>query len=182
MVRTEFGRFGRQVSGYSLEHLLPEKGVDLARFLVGSEGTLAVVTEATVRLVTDPPEKTLVVLGFDDIYAAGDVAPLMKQLGAVASEGIDRRIVDVVRARLGDNAVPDLPEGNAWLAERLAAPLGERLLAGRVALLLGSEGHGLSERWQEAADVRAVVPMRAGVDSLNVAAAAAVACYVTVRR
>ncbi|SDR96953.1 tRNA G18 (ribose-2'-O)-methylase SpoU [Nocardioides scoriae] len=52
----------------------------------------------------------------------------------------------------------------------------------RVALVLGSEGHGLSPRWEQAADRRAVVPMRAGVDSLNVAAAAAVACYVTARR
>jgi tRNA G18 (ribose-2'-O)-methylase SpoU len=48
----------------------------------------------------------------------------------------------------------------------------------RVALVLGSEGHGLSSRWQHAADRRAVIPMRPGVDSLNVAAAAAVACYV----
>ena len=60
----------------------------------------------------------------------------------------------------------------------------EEAVAGldRVALVLGSEGHGLSPRWEQAADRRAVVPMRAGVDSLNVAAAAAVACYVTARR
>ncbi|WP_288799397.1 FAD-binding and (Fe-S)-binding domain-containing protein [uncultured Arsenicicoccus sp.] len=138
-IRTELGRFGRQVSGYACEHLLPERGFDLGRALVGSEGTLAVVTEATVRLVTDPAEKTLVVLGFDDIYAAGDVAPLMKQLGAVASEGIDRRIVDVVRARLGDNAVPDLPEGNAWLfVEPVAESVDE--LRTRVADLVGAVG------------------------------------------
>jgi tRNA G18 (ribose-2'-O)-methylase SpoU len=52
----------------------------------------------------------------------------------------------------------------------------------RVALVLGSEGHGLSARWESAADVRATIPMAAGIDSLNVAAAAAVACYVTARR
>ncbi|WP_435768715.1 TrmH family RNA methyltransferase [Nocardioides sp. SYSU DS0651] len=52
----------------------------------------------------------------------------------------------------------------------------------KVALVLGSEGHGLSERWEQAADVRAVIPMTAGIDSLNVAAATAVACYVTARR
>jgi len=52
----------------------------------------------------------------------------------------------------------------------------------RVALVLGSEGHGLSARWEQAADRRAVIPMREGIDSLNVAAATAVACYVTARR
>lgn len=52
----------------------------------------------------------------------------------------------------------------------------------RVALVLGSEGTGLSSRWMHAADVRAVIPMAAGIDSLNVAAASAVACYVTQRR
>ncbi|MDO3396242.1 RNA methyltransferase [Nocardioides sp. SOB44] len=51
-----------------------------------------------------------------------------------------------------------------------------------VALVLGSEGHGLSERWQESADRRAIIPMHEGIDSLNVAAASAVACYVTARR
>nr|WP_202387623.1 RNA methyltransferase [Nocardioides flavescens] len=48
----------------------------------------------------------------------------------------------------------------------------------RLALVLGSEGHGLSTRWETSADRRAVIPMAAGIDSLNVAAAAAVACYV----
>ena len=52
----------------------------------------------------------------------------------------------------------------------------------RVALVLGSEGHGLSARWEQAADRRAIIPMREGIDSLNVAAATAVACYVTARR
>ena len=56
----------------------------------------------------------------------------------------------------------------------------ERAVAGRerVALVMGTEGHGLSRRWMESAVVRAVIPMAAGIDSLNVAAATAVACYV----
>lgn len=52
----------------------------------------------------------------------------------------------------------------------------------RLALVLGSEGHGLSPRWEQAADRRAIIPMAAGIDSLNVAAATAVACYVAARR
>jgi tRNA G18 (ribose-2'-O)-methylase SpoU len=52
----------------------------------------------------------------------------------------------------------------------------------RVALVLGSEGHGLSARWEQSSDRRAIIPMREGIDSLNVAAATAVACYITTRR
>ncbi len=64
-----------------------------------------------------------------------------------------------------------------------AVPL-EEAVSGldRVALVLGSEGHGLTSRWEQSADCRAIIPMAAGIDSLNVAAAAAVACYVTARR
>ena len=60
----------------------------------------------------------------------------------------------------------------------------EEAVAGldKVALVLGSEGHGLSSHWERSADRRATIPMRAGIDSLNVAAATAVACYVTARR
>jgi tRNA G18 (ribose-2'-O)-methylase SpoU len=64
-----------------------------------------------------------------------------------------------------------------------ALPIEEAVAGvGKVALVLGSEGHGLSPRWEHSADRRAVIPMREGIDSLNVAAATAVACYVTARR
>lgn len=52
----------------------------------------------------------------------------------------------------------------------------------KVALVLGSEGHGLSARWEASADRRAIIEMSEGIDSLNVAAATAVACYVAARR
>src|SRR4051812_16582002 len=76
-IRTELGRFGRQVSGYALEHLLPERRRDLARALVGSEGTLALTLGATVRLVPEPPVRALVVLGYPSMPdAAGATPPL----------------------------------------------------------------------------------------------------------
>ncbi|WP_104190660.1 FAD-binding and (Fe-S)-binding domain-containing protein [Cryobacterium sp. Y82] len=114
-IRTELGSFGRQMSGYALEHLLPENDFDLRRALVGSEGTLAVVLEAGVSLVVDAPHKLLVVLGFADIGSAGDAVMQILPLTPTACEGLDSRIVDVVRARRGPAAVPDLPAGNAWL-------------------------------------------------------------------
>jgi FAD/FMN-containing dehydrogenase/Fe-S oxidoreductase len=113
-IRTELGRFGRQVSGYSLEHLLPERGFDVARALVGSEGTLALVLGATVRLVADAPFRGLVVLGYPSMADAADATPALLPHGPTAVEGMDSRIV----ARLRDvpaATVPDLPRGEGWL-------------------------------------------------------------------
>lgn len=75
-LRTEFGRFGRQVSGYGLEHLLPE-GRRIERFLVGSEGSLATVLEATVRLVDDRVERRMLVLGYPTMADAADAVPAL---------------------------------------------------------------------------------------------------------
>lgn len=115
VIRTEFGRFGRQVSGYSLEHLLPENGADLAKFLVGSEGTLGVALGAVVRLVEPPPAVALAVLGYPDMPAAADAVPALLPHQPVAIEGMDARLVAVVRSRRGSGAVPDLPRGEGWL-------------------------------------------------------------------
>ncbi|HEX6876982.1 MAG TPA: FAD-linked oxidase C-terminal domain-containing protein [Nocardioidaceae bacterium] len=114
-VRREFGRFGRQVSGYSLEHLLPENGRRTDRFLVGSEGTLGLVLGARVALVEDAPHRALAVLGFASMVEAADAVPGLLQHRLVACEGLDHRIVDVVVARSGASAVPTLPRGRGWL-------------------------------------------------------------------
>ncbi len=114
-IRTEFGRFTRQVSGYSLEHLLPEHGFDVAKFLVGTEGTLGVVLGATVRLVESPKAVALAVLGYPDMPTAAEAVPALLPHRAVALEGVDARLVGVVRARRGAAAVPDLPRGAGWL-------------------------------------------------------------------
>ena len=113
-VRTHFGHFGRQASGYALEHLLPERGRRVDRFLAGSEGTLGVVTGATVALVPDVPRR-LTVLGYGSMVDAADAVPTLLAAGMplVACEGLDARIVDLVRAAGG--AVPDLPRGGGWL-------------------------------------------------------------------
>jgi FAD/FMN-containing dehydrogenase/Fe-S oxidoreductase len=115
LIRTEFGRFTRQVSGYSLEHLLPENGADLAKFLVGTEGTLGVVTGATVGLVQSPKAVALAVLGYPGMPEAADAVPGLLPHRPVAVEGMDARLVDVFRNRRGTGAVPGLPRGEAWL-------------------------------------------------------------------
>ncbi len=120
-IRTELGRFDRQVSGYGLEHLLPERGFDIRRALVGSEGTLAIVTGATLRLVGEPAYRVLAVLGYADMASAADDAPEILRHHPATCEGLDSRIVDVVRARRGPGAVPALPRGAGWLFVELTA-------------------------------------------------------------
>jgi len=141
-VRTEFGTFGRHVSGIALDHLAPERGFDLTRTLVGSEGTLAVVTEATVRLVRAPKVAVMVVLGFPDFPTAGFATPDVLAFEPSACEGLDRRIVDVIRERRGPDAVPPLPAGDAWMFVELsgADPADVR----RRADLLANAGLGVS--------------------------------------
>ncbi|MGR7026844.1 FAD-binding and (Fe-S)-binding domain-containing protein [Geodermatophilus sp. URMC 62] len=117
-IRTELGRFGRQVSGYSLEHLLPERGFDVARALVGSEGTLAVVLGATVRLVADAPYRGLVVLGYPSMADAADATPGLLRHGPTAVEGLDERIVQRLRD-VPAAVVPDLPKGAGWVIVEL---------------------------------------------------------------
>ncbi|MFC6696247.1 FAD-binding and (Fe-S)-binding domain-containing protein [Nocardioides daphniae] len=108
-VRTRFGQFSRQVSGYALEHLLPER-LRPERFVVGSEGTLALVEAATVRLVRDAPVRQLVVLGYASMVEAADAVPgLLAVDGLVACEGLDERIVRLV------TSPPALPRGAGWL-------------------------------------------------------------------
>ncbi len=114
-LRTELGRFGRQVSGYSLEHLLPENGADLAKALVGTEGTVVTLLGATVRLVPVATSPVLVVLGYPDMPGAADAVPALLAHRPLAIEGMDARLVDVVRRLRGAAAVPDLPEGAGWL-------------------------------------------------------------------
>ena len=138
-IRTQFGTFSRQVSGYSLEWLLPENGFDVAKFLAGSEGTLAVITRATVRLVADAPYKTMLALGYPTMPDAADAMPAILPFSPTAVEGMDRRIVDVVSRALGADAVPRLPEGDGWVFVELADDDVDRL-AERARGLLAASG------------------------------------------
>ena len=121
-IRTQLGRFKRQVSGYSLEHLTPEGGRNLAAMLTGTEGTLVLILSITVRLVPLPDAPVLAALGYRSMIEAADDVPALLAHSPLAVEGMDRRLVDVVRAHKGPGAVPTLPEGEGWLLVEVGAP------------------------------------------------------------
>ena len=121
-IRTQLGRFKRQVSGYSLEHLAPEGGRNLAAMLTGTEGTLVLILSITVRLVPLPDAPVLAALGYRSMIEAADDVPALLVHSPLAVEGMDRRLVDVVRAHKGPGAVPALPEGEGWLLVEVGAP------------------------------------------------------------
>ena len=127
-IRTQLGRFKRQVSGYSLEHLTPEGGRNLAAMLTGTEGTLVLILSVTVRLVPLPDAPVLAALGYRSMIEAADDVPALLTHSPLAVEGMDRRLVDVVRAHKGPGAVPALPEGEGWLLVEVGAP-GEDITA-----------------------------------------------------
>src|SRR5687768_7804262 len=185
-IRNGFPKIKRRVSGYNLDQLLPENGFNVARALVGSEGTCALTLQAEARLVKSPRERVLVVLGFPDIGAAGDAVPRILAAGPIACEGLDEAIIGGLRERrlkLDDIAL--LPSGKAWLMVEFSAdtrdeaiskarPIGgllieDRLLidklwtiretgASATALNLGAKGADPVVGWEDAA----VDPLRLG--------------------
>jgi FAD/FMN-containing dehydrogenase/Fe-S oxidoreductase len=115
-LRTRYPGVPRRVSGYNLDSLLPEKGFHVARALVGSESTLVTVLRAELTLVPRVQARTLLVLGFPDIAAAGDAVPSILPHRPIALEGIDHALVDFQRRKhLNPDALTLLPEGTGYL-------------------------------------------------------------------
>lgn len=116
LVRARFPRISRRVSGYNLDELLPENGCNVARALVGTEGTCVVVLEAEVRLVASPPARSLLVLGYPDVFRAGDHVPEILEHGPVGLEGMDDLLVNamkIMHLHLGELDL--LPKGGGFL-------------------------------------------------------------------
>jgi FAD/FMN-containing dehydrogenase/Fe-S oxidoreductase len=115
-IRKGFPRIPRRVSGYNLPWLLAENGFDVARALVGSEGTCVMVLDATVRLVNSPQCRTLVALGYPDVYAAADDVPRILEFEPMGLEGMDDRLIaDIRHIGVRDDSLRQLPEGCGWL-------------------------------------------------------------------
>jgi tRNA G18 (ribose-2'-O)-methylase SpoU len=170
-------------------------------------GALASLERRPLPPVADVLEGARSVLVLEDIVDHTNVGAILRSGAALGFDAVllsprcadplYRRAIKVAMGavftmpwtRLPDwyDALPDLSAAGFTTVALTLAPDStpvEEAVAGveRLALVLGSEGHGLSARWEQSADRRAIIPMREGIDSLNVAAATAVACYVAARR
>jgi len=122
LIREKFPRIPRRVSGYNLDELLQENQFNVARALVGSEGTCATVVSATLNLTASPPHRVLTVLAFDDPFLAGDVVPRVLEFEPIGLEGFDGLLVDfMLRKNLAVNDVKLLPPGRGFLLVEMGA-------------------------------------------------------------
>ena len=130
LIREKFPRIPRRVSGYNLDDLLPENDFNVARALVGSEGTCAAIVSATLNLTASPPYRVLTVLGFSDPFLAADAVPLALEHKPIGLEGFDHLLVDFMRRKgLALKDLEQLPPGvgfllvemGAWTAEEAQA-------------------------------------------------------------
>jgi FAD/FMN-containing dehydrogenase/Fe-S oxidoreductase len=116
LIRKGFPKLPRRVSGYNLDELLPENGFNVARALVGTEGTCVTILEAKTKLIHSPPIRVLVAIGWSDIYVACDRIPEIMNFGPIGLEGMDEHfMLDMKRKQLVPKDVALFPDGNAWL-------------------------------------------------------------------
>ena len=116
LIRQRFPQIPRRVSGYNLDELLPENGFNVARALVGTEGTCVIVLQAHCMLKHSPQHRRLVVLGFADPFIAADHVPAVLEYKPIGLEGFDGLVVDyMLRKHLAVDDVLLLPEGRGFL-------------------------------------------------------------------
>ncbi|MEA2559981.1 MAG: hypothetical protein QOH06_1485 [Acidobacteriota bacterium] len=149
LIRERFPAIPRRVSGYNLDELLPEKGFHVARSLAGTEGTCVTFLEATVRLLPSPRSRTLLVLGYPDVFAAADHVMELLEAGPLGLEGMDRFLVENDFTRHSYREVlAGLPPGGAWLlAEFELAETARRLAARLPGALVIEDPAGQAAVW-----------------------------------
>ncbi len=122
LIRERFPDIPRRVSGYNLDDLLPEKGFNVARALVGTESTCVTILNATLKLMPKPAKRTLLVLGYPDVYEAGKHAPLSMKHKPIGLEGIDHELIQYMKIRgLNIQDLSLLPEGKGFLMVEFGA-------------------------------------------------------------
>ncbi len=116
LIRERYPKIPRRVSGYNLDDLLPENGFHVARALAGSEGTCVTILEATLQLIPEVKARSLLVLGYPDVFAAGDDCPEIMQHQPIGLEGFDGEMVEFMKKHhVHTDEIKLLPEGGGWL-------------------------------------------------------------------
>lgn len=116
IIREKFPDIPRRVSGYNLPDLLPEKGFNIAKALVGSESTCVTIVETTLKLLEAPRQKSLLVLGYKDVYTAADAVMKILEHKPIGLEGIDDLLISYMQKKgLNLDDLPLLPKGKGWL-------------------------------------------------------------------
>lgn len=112
LIRERFPDIPRRVSGYNLDDLLPEKGFNVARALVGSEGTCVSILEATMQLIPNPKERVVMVTGFEDVFKIGHHIPTVLKHQPIGIEGLDDKLISFMKkTHLREENVEMLPAG-----------------------------------------------------------------------
>ena len=118
-IEKRFPKIPRRVSGYNLDQLIPgEDGrFNLARALVGSEGTCVAILNAKVRLIWNHPQRVVLMLGYPDVYHAADHILDILEFKPTALEGIDHRLIENIEKKGGPHRkfLKLLPEGRGFL-------------------------------------------------------------------
>jgi FAD/FMN-containing dehydrogenase/Fe-S oxidoreductase len=117
LIEERFPKIPRLVSGFeNLDALLPGRDFNVARALTGTEGTCAIILDATLQLVPRPKCKAIALLAFDDVYTAADSVPALLEQRPDAIEGFDGKLYDAVRATgAGHGGLAAFPEGRGFL-------------------------------------------------------------------
>ncbi len=161
LIRARFPQIPRRVSGYNLDELLPERGFHVARALVGTEGTCAVVLEAKVRLIKSPQHRSLVALGYRDAFEAADHVMEILDFQPIGLEGFEGSIVEGLRKRGAPN-LDLLPPGGGFLLVEFGAddPGEARRFSERLIERLKSAANPPAARIYTSAEARAVWQIR----------------------
>jgi FAD/FMN-containing dehydrogenase/Fe-S oxidoreductase len=114
LIRAKYPNIPRRVSGYNLDQLLPENEFNVAKSLVGTEGTCMIVLEAKLRLIQSPQHRSLVCLAYPDTFSAADHVPEILPLNPIGLEGFEGSIVDGLKKKKAPN-LELIPEGRGFL-------------------------------------------------------------------
>lgn len=146
-VREKFPKIRRRVSGYNLDELLPERGFNVARALVGSEGTCVFILQACVRLVPVPPCRVLLVLSFKDIFHAAEGSPAILPFQPLCVEGLDAHMLAEMQRKGKQNSdLTLLPAGGAWLLIEFGGPTFDVAISQAQHVVTALRGHFLESQ------------------------------------